>query len=58
VGAAATRTYVITEGLLAYLEREQAARLAGDLGKERSFHWRLIDLASPELLKRLNKTGA
>jgi len=56
VGTAATRTLVITEGLLVYLEREQVAGLAADLGKQPSFLWWLIDLASPELLKRLSKT--
>lgn len=56
VGGAATRTFVITEGLLVYLAREQVARLAEDLRKQSSFLWWLIDLASPDLLKRLSKT--
>jgi methyltransferase (TIGR00027 family) len=56
VGAASARTFVITEGLLVYLQREQVARLAQDLGGQPSFLWWLIDLASPDLLKRLNKT--
>ena len=55
VGVSATRTIVITEGLLVYLAREQVARLAGDLAKQPSFLWWLIDLASPDLLKRLSK---
>ncbi len=56
VGASATRTLVITEGLIVYLQREQVARLATDLGAQPSFCSWLIDLASPDLLKRLNKT--
>jgi methyltransferase (TIGR00027 family) len=56
VGQASSRTFVITEGLLAYLQREQVARLARDLSTPPSFRWWLIDLASPKLLKRLNKT--
>lgn len=56
VGASATRTFVITEGLIAYLQREQVAGLATDLGAQATFRSWLIDLASPDLLKRLNKT--
>ena len=56
VGQASSRAFVIAEGLLPYLQPEQAARLARDLSMPPSFRWWLIDLASPELLKRLNKT--
>jgi methyltransferase (TIGR00027 family) len=56
VGASSTRTFVITEGLIAYLQREQVAALATDLGAQASFRSWLIDLASPQLLKRLNKS--
>jgi methyltransferase (TIGR00027 family) len=56
VGASTTRTLVITEGLLVYLQREQVAGLAADLAAQPSFRSWLIDLASPDLLKRLNKT--
>lgn len=56
VNGSSKRTFVITEGLLAYLQRDQVARLAKDLAAQPSFHWWLIDLASPDLLKRLNKT--
>ena len=55
VGASAKRALIVTEGLLVYLQREQVAKLAADLGRQPSFHWWLIDLASPDLLKRLNK---
>jgi methyltransferase (TIGR00027 family) len=56
VGASSSQTFVITEGLLAYLQSDQVARLASDLSAQSSFRWWLIDLASPDLLKRLNKT--
>ena len=56
VGQASSRTFVIAEGLLTYLQSEQVARLAQDLSTPSSFRWWLIDLASPELLQRLNKT--
>jgi methyltransferase (TIGR00027 family) len=56
VGASANRVLVITEGLLVYLQREQVAGLATDLALQPSFRSWLIDLASPDLLKRLNKT--
>jgi len=56
IGASSSRTFVITEGLLGYLQAEQVARLARDLSAQPSFRWWLIDLASPDLLKRINKT--
>jgi methyltransferase (TIGR00027 family) len=56
VNASAKRTLVVTEGLIAYLQREQVAGLASDLSAQMSFRWWLIDLASPDLLKRLNRT--
>jgi methyltransferase (TIGR00027 family) len=56
VGASASRVLVVTEGLLVYLPPEQVARLATDLSAQPSFRWWLIDLASPDLLKRLNRT--
>lgn len=55
VGALSKRAFIITEGLLVYLQSDQVARLATDLGRQASFHWWLIDLASPDLLKRLKK---
>jgi methyltransferase (TIGR00027 family) len=56
VGGSATRALVITEGLIAYLQREQVARLAADLSEQPVFRRWLIDLASPQLLKRINRT--
>jgi methyltransferase (TIGR00027 family) len=55
IGASAKRVFIISEGLLVYLQPEQVAKLATDLGRQASFHWWLIDLASPDLLKRLKK---
>jgi O-methyltransferase involved in polyketide biosynthesis len=55
IGASAKRAFIISEGLLVYLQPEQVAKLATDLGRQASFHWWLIDLASPDLLKRLKK---
>ncbi len=56
IDASAKKTFVIAEGLIAYLQREQVAGLATDLSAQPSFRWWLLDLASPELLKRLNRT--
>lgn len=55
VGAGAGKALVVTEGLLVYLEQEQVAELAGDLHHQASFYWWLIDLASPRLLKMLER---
>ena len=50
------RTLVITEGLLVYLDAEQVAELAVDLHAEPSLRFWLMDLASPGLLKMLEKS--
>jgi methyltransferase (TIGR00027 family) len=55
VGGSSSRTFVITEGLIAYLQSEQVARLAAALSAQPSFRWWLTDLASPDLLKRIQK---
>jgi len=46
---------VITEGLLVYLERDQVSELARDLHDLAHARWWLTDLASPMLLKFLEK---
>ena len=46
---------VITEGLLIYLERDQVADLALDLHDIAKAQWWLTDLASPMLLKFLER---
>ncbi|MEA2604357.1 MAG: hypothetical protein QOF89_5349 [Acidobacteriota bacterium] len=56
LGAGSTRVLVITEGLLIYLTPEQVGALASDLHAQPSFAEWLLDLASPQLLKRMEKT--
>src|SRR3989442_14097681 len=56
VGGTAGRVLVVSEGLVVYLTRDQVAALAGALPAQPSFAWWLIDLASPGLLKMLEKT--
>lgn len=47
---------VVTEGLLVYLEPEQVAALARDLHDLLPSRWWLLDLATPRLLKMLERT--
>jgi len=56
LGAGSTRALVVSEGLLIYLTPEQVAALATDLHAQPSFAGWLFDLASPQLLKRMEKT--
>jgi methyltransferase (TIGR00027 family) len=56
IGAASRHVLVVSEGLLIYLAPEQVAALAVDLATPRSFAWWLIDLASPRLLKMMERT--
>jgi methyltransferase (TIGR00027 family) len=56
LGAGSKRAIVVTEGLLIYLDPEQVAALATDLHAQPSFQEWLIDLASPELIKRMSRT--
>jgi methyltransferase (TIGR00027 family) len=56
LGAASRKGVVLSEGLLVYLSPEQVGSLAEDLHAQASFRWWIIDLASPVLLKRLQKT--
>lgn len=55
LAAGASRAIVVTEGLLVYLTAEQVATLAADLHAQPVFQEWLIDLASPQLLKRMSK---
>jgi len=55
LSGSARRALVITEGLLVYLPSESVALLARDLHAEASLRFWLTDLASPQLLKRLEK---
>jgi len=55
LGADARQALVISEGLIVYLTAAAAGALAEDLSQQASFrHW-LLDLASPALLKMMQK---
>ena len=55
LGRRANRVLVVSEGLLVYLDEKEVTSLGQDLAVARSFqHW-VIDLASPALLKMLEK---
>jgi methyltransferase (TIGR00027 family) len=56
VGASGKRVLVATEGLLVYLEREQAGELAADLHAQPSFRFWLIDIVAPFILDMMQKT--
>jgi methyltransferase (TIGR00027 family) len=56
LGAAYQRVLVITEGLLIYLKPEQVADLGRALHRTPSFQWWLTDLASPRLLRYIERS--
>ena len=56
IGRAARRVLVVSEGLLIYLTPQAVASLAADLAVPASFRGWLIDLASPRLLKMMERT--
>ncbi len=56
IGAESRHALVVTEGLLIYLTAQQVATLAADLRAQPSFSFWLIDLASPRLLKIMQRT--
>ena len=56
IAAEGRRVLVVSEGLLIYLTPEQVAALGRDLAAAESFRWWLIDIASPRLLKMMEKT--
>jgi methyltransferase (TIGR00027 family) len=55
LGASSSQALVLSEGLLVYLQPEQVAALATDLHGPPSFQEWMIDLASPQLLKRIKR---
>jgi methyltransferase (TIGR00027 family) len=55
LGGQAKHVLVITEGLLVYLTRDEVLALASDLAAEPSFRDWAVDVASPGLLKMLQK---
>jgi methyltransferase (TIGR00027 family) len=56
VGASGKNVLTVTEGLLIYLTAEEVGSLATDLNAQPSFRRWIIDVASPELLKILQKS--
>ena len=56
VAAGGRVVLVLSEGLLVYLTPEQVRTLAHALHAQGSFRWWLMDLASPRLIKLLEKT--
>jgi len=58
VSGQARKPLVISEGLLVYLDAEQVAELAQDLADQPNFALWLMDLASPALLKMLERNWA
>ncbi len=56
LGTEAKRVLILSEGLIIYLDHDGAAELAGDLSAQPSFHTWATDLASPALLKMLQKS--
>jgi methyltransferase (TIGR00027 family) len=57
IGASSSRTAVMTEGLLIYLDGTQVASLARDLAAVPSFRTWIVDLASPGLVKLMTQRG-
>ena len=51
----ASKALIISEGLVVYLKREDVAALATDLNAQKNFHYWILDLASPGLLRMLQK---
>jgi methyltransferase (TIGR00027 family) len=56
LGSEAAKAIIICEGLLIYFDSDEVTSLAIDLAREESFQYWLLDLASPPLLKMLQKT--
>jgi methyltransferase (TIGR00027 family) len=58
LGSRAKKALIITEGLIIYLAAGQVAALAQDLAASPSFHSWILDIASPGLLRMLQKKMA
>jgi methyltransferase (TIGR00027 family) len=56
IGSESRNALVVTEGLLLYLTPQQVGELARDLAAQSSFRRWLIDLASPRLLKIMQRS--
>ena len=57
VGARGKRAVIVTEGLLIYLSPEEVASLARDLATVGSFRRWILDIASPGLLRMMQKSA-
>ena len=55
LGREAKKAFVISEGLIVYLSRDQVSALACDLAAQPSFQGWALDMCSPGLLKMLQK---
>ena len=55
LGSRATKCLILTEGLLIYFSADQVRALAEDLDAPRAFQSWIVDLASPGLLRMLQK---
>lgn len=55
IGASSKQVVTVTEGLLVYLTREEAGALASDLHANAAFRWWVIDIASPDLMRWMQK---
>jgi methyltransferase (TIGR00027 family) len=55
LGRRASKALVLTEGIIIYLTADEAGALARDLATPRSFQRWILDLASPGLLRMLQK---
>jgi methyltransferase (TIGR00027 family) len=55
LGSEVAKALVVTEGLVVYLSAEEAGALARDLARPASFQRWVLDLASPGLLKMLQR---
>jgi hypothetical protein len=55
LGRSASRVLVVSEGLLIYLAPEEAGSLARDLASPGTFRGWALDIASPGLLKMIQK---
>lgn len=55
LGSSARKALVVTEGLLVYLERDDVASLARDLAGPATFRRWVLDLASPGLVRMLQR---
>ena len=56
LGRLANRILILTEGLLIYLSAEEVAALAKDLAASSHFQRWIMDLASPGLLRMMQRT--